>query len=381
MALGAISSCNNDLERSGTSIHIDPAAQLKGKYSEIFKEVRVTPLSTSKEGLISSIMKIDIDDDRIFILDTKAKKIFLFNINGEFIASIGKKGKGPGEFLSVNDYSLNRNKNTIEVLDSANNKILRFDYNGNYLGSNNSVFAMGFGSLGEEYYVFYHYNFIFRDSNGTDIDSDIVITNDKGKIIKNFSLGLVNRNLALTTYTNITQDMNGDILILPIFENQIYRISKDMILQNEVEINLPNQPPREFYSEHNDVRTLLMNLDQNSSPNRLQRIIATNNHYYMYYFVKNKINQIFINKKSNEVKVICEGETLNDLFINSSRFFKGGYDNGLIQTMEAFDFLKAFESSGSTSKVKSIQLRHEINKIMQDLKPDDNPVLIFYNYK
>ena len=45
------------------------------------------------------IQNIEVSDDgRVFVLDSKLQKIFIFNKDGKFLSEFGKMGEGPGEF-------------------------------------------------------------------------------------------------------------------------------------------------------------------------------------------------------------------------------------------------------------------------------------------
>jgi hypothetical protein len=54
---------------------------------------------TDDHYFFSSLRKIIADDDgRIYALDNKAARIQVYNKNGEYVETIGRKGQGPGEF-------------------------------------------------------------------------------------------------------------------------------------------------------------------------------------------------------------------------------------------------------------------------------------------
>ena len=78
-------------------------------------------------------------DGRIYVLDQMAAEVRVFDAEGVFLFSFGGLGEGPGEFsdhrplganeLSVTDYG------EILVADQVNNRLTRFNTEGDYLGS------------------------------------------------------------------------------------------------------------------------------------------------------------------------------------------------------------------------------------------------------
>jgi len=73
-------------------------------------------------------------DNNLYVLDISNQTILKFNSNGKFVKSIGRKGKGPGEFLRCNHFTITPDNNII-TLDNRNKKISFFDSDGKYYKS------------------------------------------------------------------------------------------------------------------------------------------------------------------------------------------------------------------------------------------------------
>jgi len=65
------------------------------------------------------------------VIIAENEKILLFDINGKFICSIGSKGQGPGEYISIKNVSIDENNKILFI--NARKKIICYDLNGNYL--------------------------------------------------------------------------------------------------------------------------------------------------------------------------------------------------------------------------------------------------------
>lgn len=80
------------------------------------------------------------DRDFIYVCDTQNDRVEKFDRNGNFILSFGKHGKGEGEFMQCNFTTFKSDK--LYVSDEYNHRIQVFDSNGNFLFSfgNKSIF-------------------------------------------------------------------------------------------------------------------------------------------------------------------------------------------------------------------------------------------------
>ena len=96
--------------------------------SHLSDDIKYIPFDS--EMPIKNISKIEITDSLIF-LATYPNGILVFNINGKLFRQIGKKGKGPGEYISATKFALDNNNKRIYVKGRV--KILVFDFSGNLI--------------------------------------------------------------------------------------------------------------------------------------------------------------------------------------------------------------------------------------------------------
>lgn len=104
----------------------------KSRNDSIIKDFKYIKLETNDDCLVGAIDKI-LFRNNIYILDKKiAKSLFVFNLSGRFLFKLRNIGKGPGEFISINDFDIDVNGN-IYILDIYGKKIINFDSQGEYL--------------------------------------------------------------------------------------------------------------------------------------------------------------------------------------------------------------------------------------------------------
>lgn len=66
-----------------------------------------------------------LEDGSILYVDNTIHKAFYFNKNGDFVRSFGREGRGPGDFLDINDLFVDDNE--VYFFDSKNSRIQIFD--------------------------------------------------------------------------------------------------------------------------------------------------------------------------------------------------------------------------------------------------------------
>lgn len=97
---------------------------------------RFIKLETTEDCLMGAILKIEFDDDKIFISDSN-EKLFVFNNKGMYLHTIGKIGQGPEEQLSMLDFYLNKIENSVNIIDIFKSVIFTYAYSGKLLGISN----------------------------------------------------------------------------------------------------------------------------------------------------------------------------------------------------------------------------------------------------
>lgn len=113
--------------------------QLKQKVDPVdsdqfFEAIEYVALETLTNSLISEISRIVIAGDRIFILDIREQAVQIFSIDGRHLARIQNIGRGPREYLSLMDITVDEStKRVVMLSDRPRAKLLFYDYDGNYI--------------------------------------------------------------------------------------------------------------------------------------------------------------------------------------------------------------------------------------------------------
>ena len=121
-------SCDHNMDT--LPINVIQLANSVGNYnvlniSEFTTEIKYIPLETNDSVLLSRVMQIICDNEKILI--ESSRSCWLFDNTGKFCHKIGHEGQGPNDYLVINKIFLNEN----EIFLEDRNKILIYDTNGN----------------------------------------------------------------------------------------------------------------------------------------------------------------------------------------------------------------------------------------------------------
>lgn len=152
--------------------------------SKIANFIKYIPLETTNDNYISQIKKIVIEKNCILVLDEKANKLLLFNLDGHYQCSIGREGKGPGEYVRITNIEVSPSRNLIYIFDVASAKILTYNFEGEFMGNlRHPLLGYWVTLLDDKYFVYFDPARSYRYAGGF---YKAIITDLNGKIVKKF---------------------------------------------------------------------------------------------------------------------------------------------------------------------------------------------------
>lgn len=128
-----IISCGEAVQPALTEIDLGKAFTSKQTIAieDISTEVRFVPLETKDDVLIKYISKVLLTDDKIIVIHDN--KCSLFDLSGRFIRTVGSKGQGPAEYLSM--YDVNVTGDLIMTFNESDHRLLTYKQNGEFVGA------------------------------------------------------------------------------------------------------------------------------------------------------------------------------------------------------------------------------------------------------
>jgi hypothetical protein len=148
-------------------------------YSRFYKNLDGFQLDTTG-GLVGWVSKMDIYDNKIFILDTRfAEKLFVFDLQtGKKLFTIGSRGKGPGESLFISDFAIDEKQKMLLTCDVFLRRLYYYDLNGKLIEEKQLPFSPKYMALFDE-------KLIFLCNHNVD-NYKLIVTDDKINILAGF---------------------------------------------------------------------------------------------------------------------------------------------------------------------------------------------------
>ena len=189
--------------------------------------IKCVPLETKEECLIGQVKQLLITDHHIFIVNRSPDRVYMFDREGKFIRRIGSAGRGPAEYLNVENIDVNEKKEEIVLYDIEECRALRFDYQGHFLSSFSNA-ASPYGN------IIYLNDSLFAlenssNRNGIENNPKILILNDSGNIVNTFihQPKLINKKSIIPTSWGFFSKNNTGSYYIPLGTDTIYRLSQN----------------------------------------------------------------------------------------------------------------------------------------------------------
>lgn len=359
------------------TIKIDTTHVIQAKH--VISNLKIIRLETTSSILIGGIDKLLWIDDKIIIVDKrKAKNIFVFDTTGHYLNSIGKIGRGPTEYIGIDDVSLIPESNAISVLDRGTKKIKIFDLKGNFIRSENLPFYLNNIEYLNQYLKIG--SLIGRYPNGTEKYAGYsLFTFDKNWQIINYAFKDPFKPNFKFTSINTLKKYNNNIFYTPPFQNMICEVDQnginniykiDFLGKGIPEYKLLNTSDQEFshlLSQYKYFDGIFCNLKDYLI---LKTVKKQREETYFY----NKLNRqtYFLN---NLISNPLENYFHNaDLQINDSTIIA---PISADQIYRESDWIRSF----TIARPKEIKINNQISSLMHNLTENDNPILFVYTIK
>lgn len=339
---------------------------------DLFTEIELIPLETNDESILSSPLgepdEVRKYDDKYYFLDRKQHSILIFDKEGQFFKKIDKRGGAPEEYISLEDFQINRFTGNIEILSAQGRCINIYDSYGDiFIGkikfSKEMPVCHRFHHLSSDIYAFYSFagnikiTFYSQKENKV-FESAYNIPKWYG----NNTTFFTGRNPFYLFRDSLffAQKYNGDVFTVspsnyelePHFEWDFGKSNFDLSI-------LPENESIEYYSE------LIKKINIGYAVNF--QIAQENSRYYFTRFkYENRYKHLIFDK-------------LNNSYVLFEEFQEGGW---CIPLWIDEENIYAFVSPFYLDKVISLPVLDEKNKLKYlSIKDDDNLIIVKYKLK
>lgn len=157
-----------------------------------------------------------LENGDFIYVDNELFKVFYFNNQGELISQFGREGRGPGDFLEVNDIYVVKER--LYLLDHVNDRVQIFKIpNGDFIDTinldmgiqsnseiiiyNDEIRILGYVYENEKFIHVFNDKGIYIESYGEFINFNDFMMNTNGRIQLTQLHGIIDESTNLTIYT------------------------------------------------------------------------------------------------------------------------------------------------------------------------------------
>lgn len=346
----------------------------------IFSEdVRFVRLETNQNCLIGHIDRVLFSDSLIFIVDGRiTKAIYIFDQNGLFKNKIANRGKGPAEYLDIQDVEINQKRKEIGVLDGYGMKINFFNFEGEFVRtvSTEPVIFYSFASLDSLNYILDKGRFSDNCRKPSLSNARLLCSDLKNIASIGINIEKGQDQLHRTTARQFWKFDSGIYFNKP-FHDTIYRVTNDTIYADYYldfdGLNIPYDKKLKL-TDHDfkevDAKYAYLNGD----------FIDLECFLYMYLFYPEFGMHTIYCKESQRVISGADFVSYNPIF-SLIRTPVGAYGNNTIVVALEANFVLGFRWEACPVKDKYPHLKNQFEELVSGLKRDDNPTLAFYTFK
>lgn len=330
------------------------------------KNVKLIPLHTDSTCLMGFIDKIEIDLPYIFILDFN-HNLFIFKNNGVFVKKITAVGRGVNEISRLKEFYLNPYQKYIGVFDDLKQQIFKFSYTGKLLeivSCKNPIFdaALEIKAIDKDKLLLSLGYFPGIKASFAIVDSK------KYKTISNH-MAYPYEWLTLSSSVNFPKQFHNirGHFAINMFSDTLYRyVDKDFIPWLVFNLGAPSFKginPK-IVTDYSDIVSYV---HSHKLSHGISKVILSDTIGYIECFYNKNLNHVFWNLNTYRAMYFPNlkgySNILKDFNICSS---VGNYFVGFF-----FPYQVDMETIQENYPI-------EICKILESLKEDDNPVLVFY---
>lgn len=366
-------SCKNSLKPVVTDLVKlnvpDEIPDTRGKLSEYFQKLTYIPLETNENSIIGPYPNFEIIAGDILATSARTGRMLFSQQTGHYVRTIGKQGRGPGEYSSVGIFVSNTERQTV-YMGGNGYGVIEYDLGGNFLKEIQIPLSCGkFGSVSSPertcflddslYCAFFSNNFGYEKKR-------VLVFDTLGRVVNLFPNhrvvdGLDWHKLPISLGGSFFYRYDHKTYFKEKFCDTIFRVTRDSLISHAIIDFGKNSVP--FYRQYD------ADYDRNS---HLYPLVISENEKYLYFrFYRKHENVGLYNKSTLKLEIYNTQSGFEDdinHFVNVQ--MKGVLPDGrAIGILDAYDVCEWFGNHDAS------QLSVELQKL-KGIKEDDNPVVV-----
>lgn len=344
--------------------------------SEIMTVMEYIPLQTTNGVVIGEINELVANNGIYFIKDDLANCIYTFDKYGNHNSTISSIGKGIGEYVKIDAFTINRQNNDIIIFDNRQRKILFYAQNGTFINEkkiNASIEGLAKSKRGIYLNTEFLWNKDFFKSYPRQYQLVYIEDNDDD-MISSFEYNHNNDLCSFPRISNKFSSINDSLLYIDDVGNSIYNLLEDGSISKRYRIDFGKMTMPFEYSEIKNPEDInqLNKLLNDGKLAVLRNFMETTKHICLEY-AYSTLRWTFFYSKTTKNKVNIP------MIINDSDGIQiaspiSATDSTFISAIDAYEFINAYKRS-------PLHKSDRVTELYKKLKNTDNPVLAIIKIK
>jgi hypothetical protein len=378
LILFSVCSCNKQQEKfmgidvsQMEEIVIDAQNGIFLPTDSCIEKMEYIKLETTDDNLIGKISQVLFADSLLVVVDAdRAMSINVFDMKGRFKYTIGQKGRGPAEYITITNVALVPNKKQIALLDGPQHKVIHYSYEGKYISSERIPFML------------YYYEYLESGNKAFDIsgmkdpaygkyrDNVLLVTDDKNEIIYGACTDFRNEKFRFGIHEPLRK-FGKEVYYSPSWRDTIFLIT-DTSVCAKYYINIVwNGMPK----INKDITDEMFDVYR-------EKYFRFNGNYIelkdlTFMNITTPARNPFLIYSHKTKKTYLNSAVVNNpfyAFLNNNHSPVARYkDNAIVFDVQAYHVLASKENLYNDSKYKE-----ELDTFYEGIGEDDNPILFLY---
>lgn len=378
-------SCINKKERSSFEvIEINHTQKVAIERSKFVTLNDIVQLENSSEHSIGEIWTL-IPYSNFIVVNSREPGVY--KKNGDFLLKLGRRGNGPGEYLS--SFAVDYNNELFTILDRTQQKIITYD--------NNGVFQNEYsiGLFGQALTGLYDYTLVYTGNDPNEYNNTLLLFDNNYKVIdSHFHINTIKKYMSVSDKNNFFM-YNDTLIFFNSFDNNIYNVilhndSLNISVRYNFDFGKYNIPKSFHDNEFRDIIEYCTALYASNYAHKLYGIFfETDNNvffsfgfrdeFYFAVYCKTNKNTFVIEEIYDDI--IFQGLSFSSFIEESFYYFYS--DNQIFFVIDAYIFKENIEKMKQTMSEKD-WINYEISNhkalnIYNNLNINDNPIIFIFN--
>ena len=223
-----LAACSSQTKETEDNVLKATLKETEVSLKDLFSRIEVIPLETNDTALMDHVHRIRKVNNKYYILNEDYPgftyiNILVYDAEGNFLHTIGKKGQGPEEYpWLIYDMDIDAEKDLVYMM-SPSGMLYLYRTDGSFVRKMNMPEGLIYHGM-----QFLNSNQLLSWAGGTDIDNDAmcVLDADSAKLIKGLWRDHNDPNWDIIEFTYAYQDK---IYFTPSIDRQVYEVTSDSL--------------------------------------------------------------------------------------------------------------------------------------------------------